>query len=337
MLSIRHQTILDFIVGEYVSNAAPVPSQTIAHHRGLGVSSATVRNAMADLESGGYIHRRHVSSGGIPSDKGYRYHVEMLPSEAALSEHEEAEVNRRFQEVTEDVSLWTRLTADVLASMVRNVAIASVPRAGQTRIKRVELVSIQEALALLILVFQQATTKQRLIHLSDGMTQDDLTALSNKLSAVYGGSTYKGITAAAEDMDSAEAQVLEATKEIMLDEEIGRFEEPEVMGLHHILEQPEFSSPSKGRVLMEILEDRRLVKELISGLVSRDRFRVVIGNENEPGEMQECSVVASRYGSEDAVNGFIAVLGPTRLEYRRSIAAVRLLASVMGARVGDMA
>ena len=337
MLSTRHQTILDFIIGEYVSSAVPVPSQTIAHHRGFGVSSATVRNAMADLESDGYIRRRHVSSGGIPSDKGYRYYVEMLPAEDALSEQEAAEVNRRFEEVTEDVALWTRLTADVLASMVRNVAIASVPRAGQTRIKRVELVSIQEALALLILVFQQATTKQRLIHLSDGMSQDDLTALSNKLSAGYGGSTYQGITAAAGDVGPAEAQVLEATKELMLDEEMGRFEEPQVVGLRHLLEQPEFSSPAKGRVLMEILEDRRLVKELISGLVSRDRFRVVIGDENEPGEMQECSVVASRYGSDDTVHGFIAVLGPTRLQYRRSIAAVRLLASVMGDRVGALA
>jgi heat-inducible transcriptional repressor len=337
MLSTRHQTILDFIIGEYVSSAAPVPSQTIAHHRGLGVSSATVRNAMADLESDGYIRRRHVSSGGIPSDKGYRYYVEMLPAEAALSEQEEAEVNHRFEEVTDDVALWTRLTADVLASMVQNVAIASVPKAGQTRIKRVELVSIQEALALLILVFQQATTKQRLIHLSDGMSQDDLTALSNKLSAVYGGSTYKGITAAAGDMNPAEAQVLEATKELMLDEEMGRFEEPQVVGLRHLLEQPEFASSAKGRMLMEMLEDRRLVKDLVSGLVAHDRFKVAIGDENASGEMQECSVVASRYGSDDTAQGFIAILGPTRLRYGRSIAAVRLLASVMGDRVGRLA
>ena len=88
---------------------------------------------------------------------------------------------------------------------------------------------------------------------------------------------------------------------------------------------------------MELLEDRSLVKELISGVVARDRFRVVIGDENESGEMQECSVVAARYGSDDTVNGFIAILGPTRLQYGRSIAAVRLLASVMSERVGGLA
>ena len=336
MLTRRQEAILDLIIGEYVSSVVPVASSSIAQGRGLNVSPATIRNEMAELEDEGYIHRRHISGGGIPSDKGYRYHVESMHPEPALSQRQERYVRRQFTEVSRDLEVATRRVTDLMSDLVQNMAVATVPKAPQSRIKRFEVVALQEALALLVLVLQEARTKQRLLPLESAMTQDELTALSNKLSDRYGGATREAVAASYPDLSVLERQVVNAASEIMLDEDASRFEEPHVSGLRRLLSQPEFAANSKMRALVDVLEDRGFLKEVLTRVLAGKELQVVIGVENESDEMQECTILVSSYGSPEGVGGLMGVIGPTRMEYRRAIGSVRSLSALMGEMVAGL-
>ena len=336
MLNVRQDTVLRSIVGEYVSHATPVPSQTLARQKGLHLSSASIRSVMAELAETGYIHRPHISSGGIPSDKGYRYYVESLPVEAKLGEDESAWVRHRVAEVTEAVDMWARLAAELLASLVGNAAVVSTPRTERARLKRVELVLLQGTLALLVLIFREAKTRQRILRLPDAASQETLTTVANKLSAAYGGSTLYGIDTAVEGATALERQVLEAARDVFVAEDVGRLEDPEVTGVKHLLDQPEFAQGGGLRAVLDVLEDRHSLNGVLSGIIGPLPERVVIGAEHESDEMQRCSVVVARYGHQDGVQGYLAVVGPTRMDYARAIASVRMLSQAMTELVTDL-
>ncbi|MBM4406618.1 MAG: heat-inducible transcription repressor HrcA [Chloroflexi bacterium] len=333
MITDRQQAILNFIVSEYVSSAAPVPSQSIAF--GFSVSSATIRNDMADLEGEGYIRRPHISSGGIPSHKGYRRHVETLPR-ISTEPDAGARLRRQLEESAQDIELWTKAAAEMLSDMARNMAVVSPPKAPQARLKRIELVHLQEYLALLVMVLQEAKTKQRILHLRQSASQGDLTKISNKLNALFSGATAAAITPKEPAAEPAERQVIEALKGLLAAEDAGRFEEPLIAGLRHLMNQPEFLNGARLREVIDFLEDKRRLRESLSRIVAGEKMRVVIGRENDSGEIQECSVIIARYGQSEGVNGVVAVVGPTRLNYRRTIASVQTVSDALTGLVGEL-
>ena len=329
MLTPRRGTILNLLVSEYISTAAPVGSKGLAARADLRLSSATLRNEMAELEDEGYILRRHISGGGIPSSKGYRHYVASMPADPALPTGEAERIRREMLDAQEDVELWTNLAAELLAGLVGNLAVVTTPRAAQSRVKRLELVMLQETLALLVLVLQQAQTKQRLLHLAAAASPDDLRVTANKLNALYAGASSSDLPGSDSDLSTLERQVLDAARDVLSAEDTGGLEEPQVTGLRHLLHQPEFANAGKFGALVDVLEDRRALKGMLPRMLGAEHTRVLIGDENESGEMQECSVVIARYGDPDKATGIIAVIGPTRLEYQRSIAAVRHLSKAM--------
>lgn len=336
MLTQRKEQILRIIVGEYVSTACPVGSERIAREHGLGFSPATIRNEMSDLEDDGYILHRHTSAGRIPSDKGYRYYVEWLMDEAELSPLEQRMIRHQFHQVEMELEQWTRLTAAVVARAVRNVALVTLPRAPQARLKHLELVTLQEFLALLVLVLEQAKLRQQVLHFDEPITQEELDHIAARLNAAYAGLTGWQIPEKALSLSPKEERVALASSMMMqaLDEQA--FEEVYLDGVRHLLAQPEFSSVGKVRPLLEVLEDRSVFREILPYALSGEGVSVVIGSENRAKEMQECSLVLSRYGVPSGPLGVLGVLGPTRLEYWRVVPTVRYLASVMGELVAEL-
>ncbi len=160
MLTPRSSRILNYIVRQYIEKATAVPSQDIADKAELGVSPATIRNEMAFLEKEGYLIRPHTSAGCIPSDKGYRFYVESL-EDVALSLAEQRLISHLFYQAQNDVSEWLSLTAELMARMVRNVAIVTAPRPAARKLKHLELVALQDSLALIVLVMHGAKLKQK--------------------------------------------------------------------------------------------------------------------------------------------------------------------------------
>ncbi len=335
MLSERKEHILRIIVGEYISLASPVGSEAIARRYGLGLSAATIRNEMARLEEDGYIIRPHISGGGIPSDRGYRYYVESMVQEEVPLE-EQRMLSHLFLQVERELAEWNRLAAALLARMVHNVAIVTSPKAAASRVKHLELVALQESLALLILLFQQAKLRQQLVAFDEVISQGELGAISRKLNALFQGLTRSQVLARSEGLSPIEEQVKNAVVQIMAGEDERKYEEPYIEGLRHILTQPEFAHAQNMLCLMEVLESRDMVRYLLPEMLVEGGVRVIIGAENREDAMKECSMVVTRYGVPGEVNGVLGVIGPRRMPYGRAISSVRYMGSLMSDLVAEL-
>ena len=335
MLAERKEHILRIIVGEYISLASPVGSEAIARRYGLGLSAATIRNEMARLEEDGYIIRPHISGGSVPSDRGYRYYVESMVQEEVPLE-EQRMLSHLFHQVERELAEWNRLAAALLARMVHNVAIVTSPKAAASRIKHLELVALQESLALLILLLQQAKLKQQLIAFDEVISQGELGTISRKLSALFQGSTRSQVLTRNEGLSPIEEQVKNAVVQIMAGEDERRYEEPYIEGLRHILTQPEFAHAQNMLCLMEVLESRDMVRYLLPEMLVEGGVRVIIGAENREDAMKECSLVVTRYGVPGEVNGVLGVIGPRRMPYGRAISSVRYMGSLMSDLVAEL-
>jgi heat-inducible transcriptional repressor len=335
MLTRRRDRILSIIIGEYISKGVPVSSDVVAK-KGLGVSPATIRNEMMELEEEGYLVQPHTSAGRIPTDKGYRRYIESLMGYARISRDEQFLIRHQFHQVEKAVEEWTRLAAAILAGMVHNVALVTLPKPVEARFKHLELVSLQELLVLLVLVLKEAKLRQQMLTLEENVSQEELSASARKLTSAYAGLTASEITDKELRLSSVEEQVMKIVSELMQDEEEEEYEEPYIDGLRHMLRQPEFASSDRIAAIMEMLEQKSLLKSFLPRVLTGEGVRVVIGRENEENMMRDCSVILTRYGIPGEVGGAIGVMGPTRMEYQRAIPTVSFLSTVMSELVSEL-
>lgn len=335
MVSERKERILRIIVEEYVSKGVPVGSGTIAG-RGLGVSPATVRNEMYELEEQGFLTQPHTSAGRIPSDKGYRHYVQALMAAVQPSAVEQRLICHQFHQVEREAEEWTRLAAAILSRMLNSVAIVTLPKPSESRLQRLELVSLQELLVLLVLILREAKVKHQLLALEEAVSEDELSSCARRLNAAYVGLMPSLFPVRSMELTPFEEQVTKATAQIMQAEDEEEYEEPQVDGLRHILSQLEFASSKKVADIVELLEQRSLVKMLLPQVLTGEGLQVVIGGENRYEVMHECSVIVTRYGIPGEVGGAIGVVGPTRMQYDRAIPAVSFLSEVMSDLVNEV-
>jgi len=335
MLPARTGTILKSIVGQYIAKAIPVPSQSIAHKFGLEISPATVRNEMAHLEQEGYIIRSHPSAGSIPSDKGYRYYVESL-TEVTLSSAEQRLVSHLFHQVEREIEKWLSLAATLIAQLAKNVAVVTIAKPIDCNFKHLELVALQDSLALVILVLRGAKVKQQLITFDQVVSQPELTAIANKLNAAYSGLTSRQISAKDIDLSLIGEQITDYLLKIMQAEDEQEYEEPYLDGLHFMLNQPEFAHSRQMLSLMELVEQRNLLKTITPKGLDSHRVQVVIGKENKVEAFHNYSVVISKYGIPEEAAGTIGVVGPTRMPYAHTISTVGYLSSVLSVLVAGL-
>src|SRR3990170_6586738 len=208
MLTERQARVLELVIGEYVETASPVGSQHIQTRYQLDVSSATIRNDMAELEDAGYLSHPHTSSGRVPTEKGYRHYVESLMREEELPWEAQQTIRHQFHQVERGQEAWVHLAASVLAQAVQNAAVVTPPRTDACRIKHLELVSLHDQTALLVLVLDQARLKQELLTFEDPATQDELAAMAGKLNQLFAGCSARELAARPVDLSRAERQVM---------------------------------------------------------------------------------------------------------------------------------
>ena len=328
MLSARTETILKSIVGQYIAKAVPVPSQSIANDSELGVSPATIRNEMVHLEQEGYITRAHPSAGSIPSDKGYRYYVESL-KEVMLSFSEQRLISHLFHQVEKELEKWLSLAATLLAQQVQNVAVVTIPKSTDCRFKHLELVNLQDSLALVVIVLHGAKVRQQLIIFDQVVAQPELTAMANKLNTAFSGLTSRQISAKDPGLSPVEQQITDLLLNMMKTEDEQEYEEPYLDGWHFMLDQPEFAYSHQMLDLMELVEHRNLLPNIIPKELESHKVQVIIGRENKFEAFHNCSVVISKYGVPDEAIGTVGVLGPTRMPYAHTISTVGYLSSLL--------
>lgn len=328
MLSPRTERVLKSIVEQYTTRAVPVASQTIYHDNNPGISPATIRNEMAHLEEEGYITRRHPSAGSIPSDKGYRYYVESL-TDIRLPIPEQCLISHLFHQVEAELAEWLSLAATVIAKLAQNLAIVTMPKPVDRQFKHLELVALQDSLALAILILRGARVSQQLITFDQAISQPGLTAIANKLNEAYSGLSSQQILAKDVGLSAAEQQVTDCLLKLMEAEGETGYEESCLDGLHFMLGQPEFAHSQRMLALMELAEHRNLLKIITPQCLPSRGVRVIIGKENKAEVIQDYSVVIGRYGLPEEALGTIGVVGPTRMPYAHTISVVSYLSTVL--------
>lgn len=335
MLTARRETILKSIVGQYIVKATPVASQSIVSDHELGVCPATIRSEMAHLEEAGYITRQHPSAGSIPSDKGYRYYVESL-GEIELPLVEQILISHLFHQVERELEEWLRLAAKLIAQLVHNMAVVTTPKTVNCRFQYLELVSLQDSLALGIFVLRGARIKKRLINFDETVPQSKLTSIANRLNAVYSGLARSEILAKGIELSPVEQQITDYLSKIMQAEDEQEYEEPYLDGLHFMFSQPEFTQSQRMKSLMELIDHRNLAKIIAPEGIKNQELQVVIGRENRAEAIQDYSVILGRYGLANEASGTIGVIGPTRMPYARAIATISYLSSLLSRLTADL-
>jgi heat-inducible transcriptional repressor len=345
----RSAAILRAVIEEYIGSATPVGSQALVDRYRLGVSSATVRNVLAELEGAGLLMHPHTSAGRVPTDVGYRWYVESIVESVPLPAVEQLMIRHQFGQVEFASEHWFRLAASTLASVTRSAGLATPAKARAARVRRVDLVAISDHLASLILVMREGTIKQVLVNLDEPIEPDRLGRIANRVNELVIDGSAEVIERriarlAATDEAATDAdltfvrRVGDRIARILRDYDAAAVEELFSDGLLNVMEAPEFAEGDKLRRVFSALENRTYLADLFGRVASGGpgRVQVFIGHENPPAEMADVALVVAPYGQPGRAVGVVGVLGPTRLAYPHAIGTVRFVSSLMNELVDHL-
>jgi heat-inducible transcriptional repressor len=335
-LTARQREILRLIVQEYVGGGRAVGSQALIERYPLDVSSATVRNEMVTLERLGYIQHMHTSAGRVPTDQGYRFYVEHFASESSLPPSDQIMIRHQFRQVETQLENWLELAASVLAGFARNVSLVTSPRSAVSRLRHFELLSLQDRAVLLILVTQESTVRQAMLHLPDATTQEQLSACADRLNALLGNLTAEESRLQVGALEGLDREIGEHLVSARESTQLTERTELHYHGLEHALQQPEFSGNETAQQLFDLLRGGALLSELLPQISDKDGLQIFIGEENMSEDLRPFGVVVATYGVDHEVTGLLGILGPRRMPYERSISSVRYMARLMSDLMRDL-
>ena len=328
-LTPRKREILNLIVSEHVQTASPVASSTVARSTKLKASPATIRNEMVALEEDGLIHRPHVSSGGIPSDSGYRQFVASINTETSLNPRVSARIDQEFSSVQSHVEEWIDSASEILGGLMDTLAFTTLPRAAPAPVKSVELLRLQEMLVVVIVVLQEASVYKQVINLDSFISNSEIEHTRNRLSEAIVGVPANNLVARSARMgEGFERQAFDSAVTALKQHEISTRNEKRISGIGKLFQQPELlADPGMSQGATWLIEDSHATAALGDTDAPRGVTTVVIGDENDKEALKNFSIVFSRYGTPTSAEGMIGLMAPTRMEYEMAIPAVRYMAN----------
>ncbi|AGT32845.1 HrcA family transcriptional regulator [Geobacillus genomosp. 3] len=335
MLTDRQLLILQVIIDDFIRSGQPVGSRTLSKKHQIAFSSATIRNEMADLEELGYIEKTHISSGRVPSEKGYRYYVDHLLPPQRLTRADIQKIRSVFAERIYELEKLVQKSAQILSDLTNYTSIALGPAFKENKLKRMQIIPLNEQTAVAIVVTDTGHVENRVVTIPAAVNASDLEKMVNILNERLNGVPLIDLK---EKIDREVADVLSRhirNYDSMLNtliDTIGAPEEEKMFfaGKANMLNQPEFSDIQKVRPLLNIIEQEKDIYRLLRKQ-SRKGVQVSIGRENELSGMENCSLITATYSVGDAPLGTIAILGPTRMEYSRVITVLNRVASDLSA------
>ena len=319
VLNERKIKILEAIIHDYICTGEPIGSRTIAKKYDLGISSATIRNEMSDLEDMGFIVQPHASAGRAPSDMGYRYYVDQMMRCRDLTNEETLYLRQMIADSIDQVDSFMQAIAKAVAILTNYTTIVSEPQFTRTLVKHVQLVPLDEESVVMMLVTDSKTVRNSIIRLDAAPDYAKLSDLSIMLNNTLGGRSFEEIKARLSDEllalfpkeTEVLAPVLEAVLSIIQKEDHVRVY---TSGVKNILTFPEFSSMDKALPLFQALEERDILITLLdSG--GTDDIQMIIGSENNMAQMRDCSIIKANYTLGGQHGGSIGIIGPTRMDY----------------------
>ena len=337
-LSNRKKRILRAVIENYISTAEPVGSKTVAELAGLDVSSATIRNEMADLEKLGYLEQPHTSAGRIPSPQGYRLYVNELMEAHRLSEQETQRINEALQMKMQEMDKVIDQAGRIVSQLTRYPTFALADRASRVTIRRFDLLMVERNAFIAVLMTDTNVVRNRLMRLPSDLTEAQLGLLNTLLNTSFTNLTLEEITPelmrvashAAGEAYGLISLVVSFAMEV-LQEQAGR--SIHTAGLANLLSHPEYHSLERAESLMNFLSDADDIETLP---VPKDsRTNILIGPENISRALKDTSVVMASYDIGDGMRGVIGVVGPTRMDYAKITARLSYFAEGLSRMFGQ--
>jgi len=326
----RKQQVLHAIIKDYISTAEPVGSRAVAKRSGLGVSPATIRNEMSDLEELGYIEQPHTSAGRRPSEKGYRYYVDYLMPKEKLTSEEVDKIRRSFSKSKDEVDDFMQQCCHLIARMTNYATMIVLPNSGSGKLEDIHLFQLNPSQLLVVLLSDNGLLNHRVMDLDTPLSEQKLAEANYLLQKRLRGFSLEHITSSMikELMgDVAQQQkVLPDTLEL-LEQLLGQENGEKVFtaGAMNMIMQPEFQDLNKLKSIFELLEEKGKVKNLLT-LPEEDGINITIGSELPEGNVNYCSMVLASYQIKGDKPGVIGVLGPTRMSYPKTVALLECIA-----------
>lgn len=331
MLDDRKLAVLRAIVEDYVATNEPVGSKAIAERHNLKVSPATVRNDMAALEEQGYITQPHTSAGRVPTDKGYRLFVDRLSQVKPLSAAERRAIET-FLAGAVDLDDVVMRTVKLLAQLTRQVAVVQYPTLTRSTVRHVELVPLTERRVMLVLITNMGRVEQRVVELPEVIEDHRIAHMRGVLNDCLDGRGLSSVPELVADLPERlpidERPAMATILSVLLETLVERQDEKIVFAGAANLAGADFSVGL--REVLEALEEQVVVLKLLAAVRGPGVLNVRIGEENEDEQMRTTSVVSIGYGTGDTLFGGMGVVGPTRMDYPNTIAAVRAVANYVG-------
>lgn len=339
MLTDRQLLILQVIIDDFIRYGQPVGSRTLSKKEKITFSSATIRNEMADLEELGYIEKTHISSGRVPSEKGYRYYVDHLLSPQRLTQEDMSKIKSIFAERIYELEKLVQKSAQILSDLTSYTSIVLGPAVKENKLKRLQIIQLTKETAVAIIVTDTGHVENRVITIPAAVNASDLEKMVNILNERLVGvplidlkdKIYKEVANVLRMHIYSYDSMLKTIAETL---DIPQEEKMFFAGKTNMLSQPEFSDIQKIRSLMTLIEQERDFYRLLRKHRQKG-IQVTIGRENQLSGMENCSLITATYSIGEEPLGTIAVLGPTRMEYSRVITILNRVASDLSAVLTD--
>lgn len=334
-LESRRKKVLEIIVQCYVDTAFPVGSKTVCCRSRLGLSPATIRNVMAELEEMGLVTHPHTSGGRFPTDKGYRFYVESLMENIRLSLEETEIIESTYQDRWEGVEELVERTTRLLSELTKQIGMVLFPRLKKAPFKHIGLFYTAPNKIMVTLVTSSGLVRNAEMEVTEPIEETQLQRICQFMNSQCQGLPLADIEELLTRRLLAESGVLSYLYKMAI--EIVRSsslmeEEDKIYlgGTSYLLEQPDFKDPEKTKFLLRSLEEKKELLELMSGDFNSQGVNVHIGKENTYEQMQSCSLVTYAYRTGGEVLGVLGVIGPTRMHYSKVIPVVEYIGSRLG-------
>jgi heat-inducible transcriptional repressor len=347
-LNERAQQLLRVLIESYIRDGQPVGSRVLSRDSGLSLSSATIRNVMADLEELGFVTSPHTSSGRVPTDKGYRFFVDTLLHTRPLDNEAVAEIRRQFDRQFETVQDGSKalvaVASQLLSSVTQLAGVVTLPRSQQASVTQIEFVALSDNRVLVVLVFNDREVQNRIIQLERYYSADELKRASNFLNDHMRGRTLAQVRAeilrqiqeAHEHMNQLMVDAISVAQKVF-DVSPADNENLEyvIAGQTNLMGVAQMSNVERLRRLFEAFNEKRDFLNLLDHSLKAEGVQIFIGHESGYQVLDDCSVVTAPYAAGDSVMGVLGVIGPTRMAYERVIPIVDMTAKLLGAALNS--
>ncbi len=339
-LNERGKSILKAIINSYIATAEPVGSRTVTKRYDLGISPATVRNIMADLEELGFLEQPHTSAGRVPTDRAFRFYVDTLLEVKSLTRQQEQKI-LNYPLPTDDFNHLLRETTKLLSGLSHYVGVVMAPKPAETVYRQIEFIQLSGDRALVVFVSESGIVHNRMIVLDADVTQRDLARAAELINREIRGRTLREARERMVEMMRQEkdryttlmAKLMEGVDDGERDADTAA--SVFFGGMSEFFDLPDFGDLEKMKKLFQAFEEKSRIVRLLDRAMEADGVKVFIGSENPFFGMEGISLVAAKYTGRAGVVGTLGVIGPTRMAYSTVIPIVDCTAKVLGKLLGE--